>query len=102
MGRRPHASAACKQTAVTQSLRREFGASAEFTASDFCVDEVDVEVWDGTRSALLGQCALDVAPLLRLGRPGEEGAQPEVKADLKVLGPGGVQVATLKATALTS
>ena len=94
-------------------MRREFGASAEFEASDFAVDEVDVEVWDATRSALLGQCVLDVAPLLRLGGgaggagatsadDGAAPAQPEVKAELVVLGPGGAQVATLKAAAATS
>ena len=42
--------------------QRYFGASVELEASDLAVDEIDIELWDGTRSRYTCCAPLDATP----------------------------------------
>ena len=83
--------------------RRVFGASVELEMADLAVNDVDIELWDATRSTLLGQCCMSVAPLLLPGGAHDDlPPEPALTNELTVVGPGGAAVETLKATRVTS
>ena len=56
---------------------------------------MDIELWDGTRTQLLGQCCLSLLPLLDPSH-----LRDQITAELAITGLGGLHVAGLRAHAM--